>query len=139
MTTTDWLDSIGVDAGARQDLVGGLGLTPGANIGKGSEEAFARAREKMPDWFGTLPKADCLVEETSSGAQAFYFPAADDGSRPGMFFMNTADPSSGGIHQVESTAFHEGIPGHHPQGSIAQGLGDSVPDFRPPLPNAPHR
>ena len=47
-----------------------------------------------------------------------------------MFFMNTADPSSWGIHQVESTAFHEGIPGHHLQGSIAQELGDSVPDFR---------
>ena len=104
--------------------------TSGANIVKASEDAFARAREKMPDWFGTLPKADCLVEETSSGAQAFYFPAADDGSRPGMFFMNTADPSSWGIHQVESTAFHEGIPGHHLQGSIAQELGDSVPDFR---------
>ncbi|MFB3099234.1 MAG: DUF885 family protein, partial [Acidimicrobiia bacterium] len=104
--------------------------TSGANIVKASEDAFARAREKMPDWFGTLPKADCIVEETQSGAQAFYFPAADDGSRPGMFFMNTADPSSWGIHQVESTAFHEGIPGHHLQSSIAQELGDSVPDFR---------
>jgi uncharacterized protein (DUF885 family) len=104
--------------------------TSGANIVKASEDAFARAREKMPDWFGKLPKADCVVEETQSGAQAFYFPAADDGSRPGMFFMNTADPSSWGIHQVESTAFHEGIPGHHLQGSIAQELGDSVPDFR---------
>ena len=104
--------------------------TSGANIVKASEDAFARAREKMPDWFGKLPKADCIVEETQSGAQAFYFPAADDGSRPGMFFMNTADPSSWGIHQVESTAFHEGIPGHHLQNSIAQELGDAVPDFR---------
>ncbi|GMQ84583.1 MAG: hypothetical protein BMS9Abin07_0147 [Acidimicrobiia bacterium] len=102
----------------------------GADIVKVSEDAFARARKEMPDWFGKLPKADCLVQETSSGAQAFYFPAADDGSRPGMFFMNTADPSSWGIHEVESTAFHEGIPGHHLQNAIAQELGDSVPDFR---------
>ncbi len=104
--------------------------TSGANIVKASEDAFARAREKMPDWFGKLPKADCIVQETPSGAQAFYYPAADDGSRPGMFFMNTADPSSWGIHEVESTAFHEGIPGHHLQGSIAQELGEGVPDFR---------
>ena len=70
--------------------------TSGANIVKASEDAFARARERMPDWFGKLPKADCIVQETQSGAQAFYYPAADDGSRPGMFFMNTADPSSWG-------------------------------------------
>ena len=75
-------------------------------------------------------KADCIVQETPSGAQAFYYPAADDGSRPGMFFMNTADPSSWGIHEVESTAFHEGIPGHHLQVAIAQELGDTVPEFR---------
>ena len=47
-----------------------------------------------------------------------------------MFFMNTADPSSWGIHEVESTAFHEGIPGHHLQVAIAQELGDTVPEFR---------
>jgi uncharacterized protein (DUF885 family) len=47
-----------------------------------------------------------------------------------MFFMNTTDPSSWGTYEVESTAFHEGIPGHHLQGTIAQELGDAVPDFR---------
>jgi uncharacterized protein (DUF885 family) len=104
--------------------------TSGADIVKASEDAFAAAREEMPNWFGIIPKADCIVEETPSGAQAFYFPAADDGSRPGMFFMNTADPSSWGIHEVQSTAFHEGIPGHHLQGTIAQELGDRVPEFR---------
>ncbi len=104
--------------------------TSGADIVKASEDAFAAAREEMPNWFGIIPKADCIVQETPSGAQAFYFPAADDGSRPGMFFMNTADPSSWGIHEVQSTAFHEGIPGHHLQGTIAQELGDRVPEFR---------
>ncbi len=104
--------------------------TSGADIVKASEDAFARAREEMPKWFGRLPKADCIVQETQNGPQAFYYSAADDGSRPGMFFMNTADPSSWGIHEVEYTAFHEGIPGHHLQGSIAQELGDAVPEFR---------
>jgi uncharacterized protein (DUF885 family) len=102
----------------------------GQDIVKASEEAFARARAEMPKWFGIIPEADCIVQETPSGAQAFYYPAADDGSRPGIFFMNTADPSSWGVHEVESTAFHEGIPGHHLQGTIAQELGDAVPEFR---------
>jgi uncharacterized protein (DUF885 family) len=104
--------------------------TSGADIVKSSEEAFARARDEMPNWFGRIPAADCIVQETPSGAQAFYYPGADDGSRPGMFFMNTTDPSSWGTYEVESTAFHEGIPGHHLQGTIAQELGDAVPDFR---------
>ena len=49
----------------------------------------------MGDWFGILPKAGCDVEETETGAIAFYFPPAKDGSRPGVFFMNTSDPTAG--------------------------------------------
>lgn len=44
--------------------------------------------------------------------------------------MNVTDPSSWGTFEVESTAFHEGIPGHHLQIAIAQELGDKVPAFR---------
>jgi uncharacterized protein (DUF885 family) len=84
----------------------------------------------MGDWFGRLPQADCQVMETPSGAQAFYFPPAEDGSRPGIFFMNTADPTSWGTFEVEATAFHEGIPGHHLQLAIATELGDEIPAFR---------
>jgi uncharacterized protein (DUF885 family) len=104
--------------------------TSGADVVKVSEEAFARAREEMPNWFGRLPEADCVVQEISSGAVAFYNPPAEDGSRPGMFFMNTADPTMWGTYEVESTAFHEGIPGHHLQNTIAQELGTDVPAFR---------
>jgi len=93
--------------------------TTGEGVRAAAEAAFDKARAAMGDWFGRLPKADCLVAETASGAQAFYFPAAEDGSRPGMFFMNTADPSSWGTFEVEATAFHEGIPGHHLQLAIA--------------------
>jgi uncharacterized protein (DUF885 family) len=104
--------------------------TSGADIVKASEEAFERARAEMPKWFGIIPEAPCIVKETPSGAVAFYYPAADDGSRPGIFFMNTADPRAWGTYDVESTAFHEGIPGHHLQITIAQELGDVVPEFR---------
>jgi len=104
--------------------------TTGEGVRAAAETAFEKARAAMGDWFGRLPEADCLVAETSSGAQAFYFPGAEDGSRPGMFFMNTADPTSWGTFEVEATAFHEGIPGHHLQLSIGQELGDTVPAFR---------
>jgi uncharacterized protein (DUF885 family) len=104
--------------------------TTGEGVRAAAEAAFEKARAAMGDWFGRLPIADCLVEEIESGAQAFYFPAAEDGTRPGMFFMNTADPASWGTFEVEATAFHEGIPGHHLQLAIAQELGDSVPAFR---------
>ncbi len=104
--------------------------TSGAEIVKVAEEAFARAREEMPSWFGRISEADCVVQEIDSGAVAFYNTPAEDGSRPGMFFMNTADPTMWGTYEVESTAFHEGIPGHHLQNTIAQELGDDVPAFR---------
>ena len=95
-----------------------------------AEAAFEKARAAMPDWFSVLPRADCVVCDTKRGAVAYYFPAAIDGSRPGMFFMNTDDPVSWATYEVESTSFHEGIPGHHLQIAIAQELGDDVPAFR---------
>ncbi|MEA3511112.1 MAG: DUF885 domain-containing protein, partial [Actinomycetota bacterium] len=104
--------------------------TTGEGVRIAAEAAFEKARAAIGDWFGRIPKADCLVAETDSGAVAFYFPAAEDGTRPGMFFMNTADPTSWGTFEVEATAFHEGIPGHHLQLAIAQELGDTVPAFR---------
>ncbi|MDJ0791308.1 MAG: DUF885 domain-containing protein [Acidimicrobiia bacterium] len=108
----------------------GLHHTTGEGVVAQSEEAFASAKAEMPNWFGRLPKSDCLVEETQHGPVAFYFPPAEDGSREGTFFMNTADPSSWGTYEVQSTAFHEGIPGHHLQIAIAQELGDSIPAFQ---------
>jgi uncharacterized protein (DUF885 family) len=101
----------------------------GPTIVANSKSALAKAKAAMGDWFGILPKADCDVEETHSGAVAFYFPPARDGSRGGVFFMNTSDPSGWGRHEIEATAYHEGIPGHHLQLAISSEL-DNVPTFR---------
>ncbi len=101
----------------------------GAEIVTAAEAAMARARAAIPAWFGTLPKADCGVEETMLGPQGFYFPPAQDGTRGGVFFLNTSDPSVWGRFEIESTAFHEGIPGHHLQGAISSEL-TGLPDFR---------
>jgi uncharacterized protein (DUF885 family) len=104
--------------------------TTGEGVVAASEEAFAKAKAEMGDWFGRLPKSGCFVQETKEGPVAFYFPPAEDGSREGTFFMNTADPTSWGTFEIEATAFHEGIPGHHLQIAIAQELGDAVPAFQ---------
>ena len=94
-----------------------------------SEAAFAKAKATMADWFGRLPKADCIVSTVTQGPEAFYFPPTPDGSRPGIFFMNVADPTSWTKYGIEATVFHEGIPGHHLQLAIAQELED-IPEFR---------
>jgi uncharacterized protein (DUF885 family) len=94
-----------------------------------AKAALAKAKKAMGGWFGILPQADCDVEAVTSGAVAYYFPPAQDGSRGGTFFMNTSEPDGWGRYQVESTAYHEGIPGHHLQLAISTELTD-IPDFR---------
>ncbi len=112
-----------------------LHFRTGEEIVTGSEVAMQRAWDAMPDWFEVLPEAPCGVQSTTSGAIAFYFPPASDGSRGGNFFVNVSDPTAWGTFELESTAFHEGIPGHHLQIAIASELED-VPEFRKHINNA---
>ncbi len=101
----------------------------GEEVRAASEAALAKAKAAMSDWFGRLPKADCFVQETPSGPQAFYFPPATDGSRPGTFYVNTSDANAWKKYEMEALAYHEGIPGHHLQLAISGELED-VPEFR---------
>ena len=103
--------------------------TSGEEIVADSKAAMAKARAAMGDWFGRLPKSDCDVEATTSGAIAYYFAPPKDGSRGGVFFMNVSDPEGWGRYEIENTSYHEGIPGHHLQLAIAAEL-DDVPEFR---------
>lgn len=89
---------------------------------------------KLPQLFGRLPKAKVEVdkveefrEKEASGAQ--YIPGAPDGSRPGRVLVNTGEPQTRKIISIESTAYHEGVPGHHMQLTIAQELPE-LPPFR---------
>ena len=107
-----------------------LHFTDGAQMVEQSEIAMARAWEAMGDWFEVLPQAPCTVAATTSGAKAFYFPPAPDGSRGGSFFINVDKPESWGTFELEAMAFHEGIPGHHLQLAIASELPDTVPAIR---------
>jgi uncharacterized protein (DUF885 family) len=52
-----------------------------------------------------------------------------DGSRPGRLFVNTYNATDRNLYIVEDMAYHEGIPGHHLQISIAREL-TGIPDFR---------
>jgi uncharacterized protein (DUF885 family) len=103
--------------------------TSGEQVVADAKAAMARARAAMGDWFGRLPRADCDVEATTSGAVAYYFAPPKDGSRGGVFFMNVSDPEGWGRFEIENTAYHEGIPGHHLQLAIAGEL-DAIPEFR---------
>ena len=106
-----------------------LRFSKGADLVAASEKAMTKAKKELGNWFGRLPQSDCLVAETPSGPAAFYLPPAIDGSRPGTFFVNTADPGGWGRYEIEAMAYHEGIPGHHLQLAIAQELED-MPEFR---------
>lgn len=89
---------------------------------------------QLPKLFGRLPKAKLEVqaiepfrEKTAAGAD--YQSGAIDGSRPGRINVNTYDATSRKTISMESTAYHEGVPGHHMQISIAQEL-TGLPKFR---------
>ena len=89
---------------------------------------------KLPELFGHLPKSPFEVvpvpdylEKTS--APAYYQAGTPDGSRPGRLFINTYNPTDRDLYQVESVAYHEGLPGHHLQISLSREL-QGVPDFR---------
>ena len=88
---------------------------------------------KLPSLFGRLPKAKLVVmpieEFREKEASTAYNPGALDGSRPGHIMVNTGDFEKGTTLDVESTAYHEGVPGHHLQITIAQELPE-LPPFR---------
>lgn len=99
-----------------------------------ARSTVARATEEMPRWFGRLPVAPCEVAPVpdflaADAPYAYYFPPAVDGSRPGTYFINTADPQEASRTEAESIAFHEAIPGHHLQIAISQELED-LPEFQ---------
>ncbi len=89
---------------------------------------------KLPLIFGHLPKTKLEVIEMEafrapSAPPADYSPGAADGSRPGYINVNEYDPTHRLVLNVEAIAYHEGVPGHHLQFSIAQEMTD-VPTFR---------
>ena len=99
-----------------------------------AQAAMDRAVAATQRWFGIQPKAPCVMAELPpKGAKdaplAFYLPPAGDGSRPGTYFVNTTAPTTRTRFESEVLAFHESVPGHHLQLTIAQEL-TGIPDFQ---------
>jgi uncharacterized protein (DUF885 family) len=89
---------------------------------------------KLPQLFGRLPKAKLEVAPVPAYLEkniypAYYEQGAPDGSRPGRLRVNEYNATDRNLYAIEAVAYHEGIPGHHLQISIAQEL-DNIPTFR---------
>jgi uncharacterized protein (DUF885 family) len=88
---------------------------------------------KLPTMFGRLPKAKLEVlpieEFREKQASTEYVQGSQDGSRPAHVMVNTSDFEKGTTLDFETTAYHEGVPGHHLQIAIAQEL-PQLPPFR---------
>ncbi len=99
---------------------------------------LADASERSKALFDVRPlgklevrRVPAFKEATAPGA--YYNPPAIDGSRAGIFFANLRDPAETKRPDMRTLAYHEGIPGHHFQLTIAQEL-KGVPFFRKVLP-----
>ena len=89
---------------------------------------------RLDELFITKPKAPLRVKAVEafrekSAGKAFYQGPSEDGSRPGTYYANMYDLKAMPTYQMEALAYHEGIPGHHMQISIAQELKE-IPQFR---------
>ena len=95
---------------------------------------IAQMQPRLPELFGTLPKARLEVVAmpdymAPNQPQAFYDQGTPDGRRPGNVDVNTYHFADRSLAGVEAVAYHEGIPGHHLQISIQQELA-GLPAFR---------
>jgi uncharacterized protein (DUF885 family) len=97
-------------------------------------DALRRAEEALPDAFRAYDIAPCVVEaidpvEAKDSVLGYYVPAAADGTRPGIYNVNTYAPSTRPRFEYEALTFHESMPGHHLQFALAQRL-TGIPAFR---------
>ena len=97
-------------------------------------DTIERAYKPLGEWFTVFPKSPCKVLPVPAASEqhappAYYYPPLPDGSRDGTYFLNTYKAETNSIFEAESVAFHEAIPGHHLDRTIAVELQD-VPDFQ---------
>ena len=127
----------GLAAGSVGGRMAALGRDPRfllPNNDDGRKQALARYQQildevnaRMPEYFRSLPATRLTVErvpasEEKGSSGGYYQRAAMDGSRPGTFFANLRDLNDTPTWGMKTLAYHEGIPGHHFQISIALGL-----------------
>ncbi len=84
---------------------------------------------KLPAWFGALPKAKLVIKRVPKAIEAgapggYYNGPSLDGSRPGIYWINLRDTAEVPSWTLPTLTYHEGIPGHHLQGSLSNEAGD---------------
>ena len=109
-------------------------FTNGKDLVQGYRDLKTRIDASLPKLFSVFPKADYEVREVeafraASAAGAFYEQPSADGSRPGIFYVNTHNLKAQPKFGMETLSLHEAAPGHHFQVAIQQELED-VPRFR---------
>jgi uncharacterized protein (DUF885 family) len=93
---------------------------------------IAQMQPKLPELFGYIPGSPVTVEAIpafQAGAATHYQTGTPDGKRPGRVSVATSNFEHRWLIDDEATAYHEGIPGHHMQLSVAQQM-TSLPKFR---------
>ena len=91
-----------------------------------------RMEPKLPELFGLLPRSPVTVEgipDFAAAAATHYSSGTPDGKRPGRVVVAVANPTTRTLVLDEAVAYHEGVPGHHMQISVAQRL-QGLPKFR---------
>lgn len=99
-----------------------------------ARQALDRAWDAVDAWFSSRPATPCQVVPVPAAVApamppAYYSQPPVDGSRPGTYFLNTYEPEQRDLFEYESIHFHEGIPGHHFDRSLAAEL-EGIPTFR---------
>jgi uncharacterized protein (DUF885 family) len=101
---------------------------------EGFRQILHRMDEKLPEYFGRLPKARYDIKEIEkyreeAAPAAYYYAPPKDFSRPGIFYVNTYKPEERPRFTMEALAYHEAVPGHHLQVALMQEQ-ENLPDFR---------
>jgi uncharacterized protein (DUF885 family) len=94
-----------------------------------AETQVAKSWEAAPGWFGRMPTANCEVKPVEEFREAdtpaaFYQPPSADGSRAGLYYVNTSDLAERPLHHLAAITYHEANPGHHFQITIEQEIAD---------------
>ncbi|MDQ3035631.1 MAG: DUF885 domain-containing protein, partial [Myxococcota bacterium] len=111
-----------------------LGYTTGEEIIADAQARIREAEARAPEFFTARATTACEVRpvppsEAASAGFAFYMPGTPDGSRAGVYYVNTAEPASRRRHLVAAVTAHEAVPGHHFQITVAYAL-PAMPAFR---------
>ncbi|WP_115700711.1 DUF885 domain-containing protein [Legionella sainthelensi] len=80
--------------------------------------ALNKIKEQVPLWFDLIPKSEGIIKpyplhRAKTGASGEYHAPSEDGSEPGIFYINTYEPEKISRIDQQATLFHELIPGHH--------------------------